>query len=266
MMSIVYRMGVNMFGGFGLRKYGVLNKIFVFFSKRAKSEVFSFNGINIYQDQVNGIGFDVFEESTRDAFLDVVKPGMMVLDIGADVGFYSLLAAKQGATVYAFEPNKNSLEFFKESLKDNNLNASVHIYRNAVSDKKESVELHEAGPQTTVGYTWIKGTKTSTVQSITIDSLRITPDVVKIDTEGSEVKVLRGMKETLLRSPRLVLFIEFYPYLLEKNNCTTEEFFDLLEGRLFYDLTEKRYYTPKELIDRYPAVQNNITNLLVVNT
>jgi FkbM family methyltransferase len=150
-------------------------------------------------------------------FADVIRPGMVVLDIGAFVGWYTLLAARGvGARgrVYAFEPDPRNFNLLHENLRLNQLDSRVIGLPKAVSDETgiQSFFLH-GGDQSRSSLIPSGGGHESTkVGTIVLDDFLdrgIKVDVVKIDIEGGEVNALRGMQETLSRARRGVkLFVE----------------------------------------------------------
>lgn len=153
------------------------------------------------------------------AFKAVVTPGATVLDVGANVGAYTLLFATWiGASgrVVAFEPASASREGLAAHLAINGLADRVTIRSEAVSDRTGSVQFTNTGTHGDNRIVRGADCGTSIVPSITIDdvcaSLRLVPDVIKIDVEGSELSALRGASRTIAsRGSALALFVELHP-------------------------------------------------------
>jgi len=61
-----------------------------------------------------------------------LKPGSVLYDVGADIGFYSLLAARQSARVFAFEPDVQNVEALERHVRLNFLGAKIEVIRAAV--------------------------------------------------------------------------------------------------------------------------------------
>ena len=141
-----------------------------------------------------------FESQSIAAWLDAC-PGT-VLDIGAYTGIYSILAARAGAAVIAFEPNEPVFARLLENIERNSV--EVGAQKLAVSDYN--------GGGRVVANTRVKLTSAgrlehgSAVQVIRLDDMGI-EDVaaIKIDTEGHECAVIRGAYETIKRDRPLII-------------------------------------------------------------
>jgi FkbM family methyltransferase len=155
------------------------------------------------------------------AFRSVVRPGMTALDIGANVGAYSLLLGQwvgPAGAVYAFEPAPRVFDGLVRHIELNHLAGVVHPVRAAVGRTSATASLVVAG---THGESRLAGASDTGMPTIdvavtTIDEFcaqhRITPAFIKVDVEGAELDVLRGARATILRSlPALALFVEMHP-------------------------------------------------------
>jgi FkbM family methyltransferase len=159
-------------------------------------------------------------------FSQTVRPGMVVIDIGAHIGLYTLYAARllagQGK-IYSFEPTPRSFELLQDNVQVNGFLESgvVAMRRMAVSDRPGYSSFttypRNSGHNTFFGDE--TGGETMTVETVTIDEqLANEPkvDVVKIDAEGAEPLILRGMTETIARNPGIWIFLEFAPVHLRR--------------------------------------------------
>lgn len=148
------------------------------------------------------------EEQTR-LFERVVAPGETVLDLGAHLGYYtllaSLLAGREGRVV-AFEPDPRNAWYLRRHAALNRCR-NVQVEEAAVFDRGGSLGF-AAGPGSGTGRVSVaSGLPVSVVRLDDFVSERgLRPGVVKIDVEGSEGEVLSGARETL-RSHRPVLFL-----------------------------------------------------------
>jgi FkbM family methyltransferase len=138
-----------------------------------------------------------------------VRPGSVFWDVGANVGFYSLLASGLVASgkVFAFEPVPRNLAYLREHLALNRV-TNVEVLTIAVSDRNgaSSFEIEETG---FMGHLSSEGNMT--VSTATLDSLVeagrvLPPDYVKMDIEGAELLALRGASRAFQRF-RPVLFL-----------------------------------------------------------
>jgi FkbM family methyltransferase len=170
----------------------------------------------------------------------ILKPGMTFVDVGANMGLYTLYAAlKVGdrGRVLAIEPSRREVEALKENLEINTLD-NVRIWRMAVSDQPSEVELLVAAEKYSghntlgaFGYdTPLDHTERIDAQSL--DALVLAealPQVhfIKMDIEGSELKALRGAALTLQRD-HPVLLLELSDRALQHQNASSADVLALL--------------------------------------
>jgi FkbM family methyltransferase len=148
------------------------------------------------------------------SFMRKYLDGGTFLDVGANIGLVTLLVADRVQHAILFEPNPTVAERAKENLRLNNLTFEVFV--GALSDAVGTIEFENGGPnscnRTVDGFA--TSLPTITVARTTLDQfLREYPidappiRAVKIDVEGHENSVLRGMKGFLKgQRPRLVMF------------------------------------------------------------
>lgn len=134
----------------------------------------------------------------------MVSPGSVVFDLGAHVGFHTLLASVlvgSKGKVFAFEPMPKNLHYLKEHLKINQIN-NVTIIEAAVSEKN-GVAYFEQTESSFQGHLSSQGS--IRVNVVSLDQLIAegkvpTPDYIKMDVEGAEVQVLQGAKSLIEKS------------------------------------------------------------------
>jgi FkbM family methyltransferase len=181
--------------------------------------------------QVDSTFFNSFDQQEYEAFstevfLRCLKPGSTVVDIGANAGYFTLLAARavgpQGK-VYAFEPSSQAYGFLERNIRDNGYSATVRPVKQAVSSKSEVLEFFNynyAGGAGSLyrndGITNLSVKNVEQVQCTSIDDFVAgqAVDLVKMDVEGHEPAALEGMRKTILSNPGLIIFSEVYPGLL----------------------------------------------------
>ena len=164
-----------------------------------------------------------------EAFRRVVRPGFTVLDVGANVGAYTLLFAQwvgPAGHVIAFEPAPASIEGLRRQLALNHLAARVEVVEAAVAGTvgSASFECDGASGANALG-TGARDARTITVATTTIDAFcaahGVRPDVIKIDVEGAELDVLRGARQTLASSS-VEAFVEFHPTAWTQRGITPQ--------------------------------------------
>ncbi|MFQ3474862.1 FkbM family methyltransferase [Halonotius sp. F2-221B] len=137
-------------------------------------------------------------------FVDEVRPGDTVWDVGANVGTYSLFAAKQGASTVAFEPASDALSRLRKNIELNSVDISVMEI--ALADEEGTRNLIDTGKS---GHRKLSDGDGETVKVRRGDALELEqPDVIKIDVEGAEHEVLHGMRENL--SGARVCYVELH--------------------------------------------------------
>lgn len=166
-------------------------------------------GLKIYASDRSNIGYALgTTEPDVQAFLAAqLSPGDVCCDIGANVGFFTLIAARlvgSAGKVYAFEPLPSNAEALRRNVDLNGLQ-NVEVIEAAVSDRSGTAEL-------LLGQSSLDG-KLSTgddptgqsisVRLISLDQVGMVrePALIKIDAEGAEFSVLEGMRQTLTSTP-----------------------------------------------------------------
>jgi FkbM family methyltransferase len=186
-----------------------------------------------------------------------IQPGMNVVDIGANVGLYSVLAQRlagpQG-TVWAFEPSAESFARLSENL-DLNAATSVRAFKMALADQHGGslVMRRDAGfrdgdryaVHATPAIVDAAGTQRhegdeECVPAATLDEFFLsdgqrlpTVDFIKLDVEGGELAVLRGAQRLLKSSPRIVIMFECVADTCQRAGHQQDEVFGLLQGMGF---------------------------------
>jgi FkbM family methyltransferase len=146
------------------------------------------------------------------------RPGATVLDLGANVGAYTLLFAQwvgAGGHVYAFEPASASRAGLERHVSINGLADRVTIRPDAVSSASGVCRFIQRGTDGGNRIAHASDADTVEVPAITVDefcgSFRVTPDVIKIDVEGAELEALRGARRIIAeRGASLALFVELH--------------------------------------------------------
>ena len=147
------------------------------------------------------VGIGLAEPDTMGFLLHYLRPGDLVIDVGANAGSYSLLAAARGARVIAVEPNPLPRGFLRRSLALNGLSAA--IAEAAVSDRPGTLRMDLAGDAT--GHVVPAGGEP--IVATTLDALAggDSPALVKIDVEGHEAAVIAGGLAALSRAAAAII-------------------------------------------------------------
>lgn len=157
------------------------------------------------------------EQPVQEAFAHYLQPGAVVYDIGANVGFFTVISARlvgPAGHVYAFEPLPENTVTIRRNIALNNFQ-HVTVFEQAVSDtsgKGELMVAHYSGGSALTSATLPPDVKGSLpVELVTIDDLihqqnLRPPTFVKIDVEGAEIAVLRGMIQTIQTYKPIIIY------------------------------------------------------------
>jgi len=177
-----------------------------------------------------------YEPDVWDSIMSAVRPGDVVVDVGAHIGLYTIaIASRLGSDgqIYAFEPDPYNLQLLRRHVELNGVGARASVFPYAVSDRDGLLSF--VGGRHSQSHAELAPSESSTqVPTVTLDatfpSERV--DLLKIDVEGFEVHVLRGATNLLgdaRRGPRTI-FIEVHPYAWEQFRVSSASLLDLLES------------------------------------
>lgn len=178
-----------------------------------------------------------YEPDTVTLFQKLIHPGMTVVDLGAHIGLYSLLAANltgPDGRVYSFEPMPSNYALLLKNITANGYENIIKAVNKAVSDKSGLAFLffNKRDESSLYAVSRTRG-GILIVETITLDDFfegegwpKI--DLIKMDIEGAEIAALKGAKQLIERNPDLKLIVEFAPNLQAAAGVTNEEFFKTL--------------------------------------
>lgn len=166
--------------------------------------------------------------------MSAVKEGDTVIDIGANIGYFTVLLAKlvgEKGRVYAFEPDPRNFELLKRTIKQNNF-TQVIAEQFAVSNRNGEVSFYQTK-------SWAANTlnREYNLPSVEVDVVSL--DVylfiernirfVKIDTDGSEILAIQGMQNLIKQSPNIRILAEYQPSNLKRYLANPLDFIPLAE-------------------------------------
>jgi FkbM family methyltransferase len=205
-------------------------------------------GLEWNLDPADYVQADLFWLGQRDTWdvyhlRRIAQPSSNILDIGANFGYYSLILAaslQRQCAIHAFDPNPSTFDRLLKNIQLNSMQSVVEAHRLGLSDMETVVTLDErpgnsGATRLTDSLDGIK------VQVTTVDAFCRTQtmkrvDLLKIDVEGYEARVLRGANQTISRH-KPAIFIELFPKGLERQGSSAEEVVSLLTAH-GYDLFE----------------------------
>lgn len=181
------------------------------------------------------------------ALEQTLKEGMVFVDVGAYIGYFSLFAARivgKRGRVIAFEPDEHNFSLLEKNVEKNGY-SNIETIKKAVSNKdgaayfylkKENLSAHTLAKE--------RNTIEVEVETTTLDSFfgknrRV--DVIKIDVEGAEPAVFQGMQSLVQANKKIKLIFEFYPRAIERFGYSPEQFLHDLKNAGFslYRIADK---------------------------
>jgi len=196
-------------------------------------------GQKMYFDTNDGHGMTaqlflggLYEKYETNLFKSVAGEGMTVVDLGANIGYYTLLAAKlvgRKGRVFAFEPAPDNFSLLLKNIDANGYDNIIPVPK-AVSNKTGTTKLflHRMNKGDHRIYDSHDGREAITVDATTLDAFfengQYPIDVIKMDIQGAEMAALQGMTEAVLKNDSLKIFTEFWPEMLQKFGFSPLEF------------------------------------------
>jgi FkbM family methyltransferase len=198
-------------------------------------EVVTVTGAKFWIDPVSIFGLSIlkqgeFEKPLTRAVLTLLRPGDSFVDVGANEGCFSALAARKvGANgrVLAIEPQRRLHDVLKRNIAANSL-TNVDVVSAAVADKEGKTLLY-LRPSTNTGASsftkhWRFGNRTEEVHMTTLDRLLSERNfasvrLMKVDCEGAEPPVIAGVKNALRARRIEIIVVDCHPKIVSVTEC-----------------------------------------------
>lgn len=221
---------------------------------------------------VNG----VYAKFTTEVFKREIKRGMSIVDIGAHIGYYTLLFARltgEEGKVFAFEPSAENFSLLTKNVEINGYKNVVLIPKavlNFTGKTKLFLDKDSSCGHRTYLFEQKKGENCLLVDTVSLDDFfkdkNQNIDLIKMDIEGAEYASLQGMSRLLEKNKDLKIVTEFYPKLIREFGSFPEDYLEALThwGFEFYYINERKEKI--ELVD-IPGIMrickgNTVINLL----
>ena len=184
---------------------------------------------------------DTWEPETTATIRDILKPGDTFIDVGANIGWFTLIASREvgeEGRVIAFEPDPESFDILRRNVTVNKC-PNVILEKDALSNKRGTIWLY-IHDKNKGGHSLLKSDERSQrveVQALTLDEylqgFERKIALVKMDTEGAEGLILEGMQSTIQTQDRMDIVMEFAPNALRPLGTDPEA--------MLYRLLESNY-------------------------
>jgi len=194
-------------------------------------------------DSISVYTWKPFEPDVTEAFVRQLHSGDVVVDVGAHIGYYTLLAAQavgQEGRVFAFEPDPTNYDLLQKNVKLNGYK-NVIALNTAVSDssKHTALFLGPTSSENSLIRDNTKKAKSMVVETTSLDDFfksfpeKIKIALIKIDVEGSEMLVLAGMSQIMSDNTRLAIISEYVPKFLSRSATNPQDYIKKLRENGF---------------------------------
>ena len=213
--------------------------------------------------------FGIWEPNLTHYIRRTLCPGDYFIDVGANVGFYTLLGAKcvgEAGKVHAIEASPIICTFLRKNL-ELNVFKNIAVHNLAVSDKCQALEIFNAKNSQNFGATTTRSSKAITrgfkseghVDAAPIDQIVPRDDllkarIIKIDVEGAEAQVIQGMLHLLKEfSDNTEIIVELNREAIEESDQTIGDILELFKQNGFYAFQILNDYSADPYLYRSPV-------------
>lgn len=277
MLISLYRRIKPILAGYGIGKFYPVK----FVLEHLKSDVALVQGHKMFLDSKDSLSLTlngIYEEFETELVKKEIRRGDVVLDIGANIGYYTLLFAKlvgENGKVIAFEPDPTNFALLKRNVEINGYK-NVVLVQKAVSNKSGKLKLYlsEDNKGDHRIYNSHDNRKFVEIEGIKLDDYfkdeNRKINFVKMDIQGAEGGAVQGMFELLMKNRSMEIISEFWPIGLKRFGIEPIEYLKMLlsHGFKLYELNEKEkkldIVNITKLLEVYTIENGNHTNLLCI--
>jgi FkbM family methyltransferase len=178
------------------------------------------------------------EDVTADYIKPLLRPGSTFVDVGANVGYFTLLASTLGARVVAYEPTPSVFARLRENV-DLNGFQQAQLVNAAVMDKPGTLSLHLSGDDPEANSLFGDGPQSVRVPAVSLDEDLAARgiehvDLLKIDAEGAEAFVLDGATRLLSSPNPPAILVEVNAFTLRSAGLQPSDILSRLESHGYH--------------------------------
>jgi len=243
-----------------LKKKGKLkipfsSKIRQYVKSKAQTDFVKVEGSKMHLDENDSLNLSTnkFEPIETELVKKEIKLNSNVIDIGSNIGYYSLLFSKivgKNGKVFSFEPEPNNFKILKKNVFVNG-HENIQLENIALSNKNGTTKLFLA--EKNKGMHRVYQSKLCTDDFIEVKMIKLDDyfsknpfaekiSFIKMDVEGYEYFVLEGMTSLIAKNKNLKILLEFIPASIKESNSDPKKLLDFLEinGFKIYNINKEK--------------------------
>ncbi len=275
---LIYQKGAKLLTGSGISQNRVFRVFLNKLNSKLKVEFIEFEGNKLYLDTDDSLFLSVYgfhEKTETELVKNEIKFGDVVIDIGANIGYYTLLFAKLvGPTghVFAFEPDLNNFKLLTKNIFENGF-TNVTLIQKAISNENDIKDFYLTNSGTTAHRLSKPHNNNNSVkiETTTLDeflkNFNKNVNFIKIDIHGAEGKAIKGMLSTIKKTPSIKILQEWWPDAIKDYDMEPEEHLNILTtlGFTFYEIDDVNGKIMEssidELLNKYPTTKIKDVNI-----
>ncbi len=280
-LLLMYKKGVKILSGHGIEKFYFVKIINSFITSHLKSNFAEVQGHKMFLDSKDSLCLStvgVHERFETELVQKEIKRGNVVLDIGANIGYYTLIFAKlvgEEGSVFAFEPDPDNFALLKKNVEIIGYR-NVILVQKAVSNKSGKLKLYLC--EENMGDHRIYNSHDNR-KSVEIEAIRLDDyfkdydrkvDFIKMDIQGAEGEAIQGASSFLQKNKNVKIVSEFWPIGLKRSGIEPEDYLKLLlkhDFELYHVNKREKKIEPvniHKLLKTYTSEKGNFTDLFQV--
>ena len=222
--------GLNRFSNNILKEIKYKATRYLYLNAGINYKIEKIQGSKMYLDLGDrGISRDLMRDKKREITSSeevkkILKQNDIVLEVGANIGYYALMESKivgKNGKIYACEPVEKNYDILNKNIKINNYE-NIETYKIALGAKngKEKINISECSNLHSMSESFISD-ETTEVDVLTVDTFlkdKMTPTLIRMDVEGYEWEIVKGMEKTLMDKNLKNLYIEIHPSLMKHDD------------------------------------------------
>ena len=184
-----------------------------------------------FRDYVNEFPETVYQQGALDAAFKFVKTFNVAIDAGANIGLQSVRLAQKFNQVHSFEPTSVNYDCLINNVKSF---SNIQVYKIGLGERNESAiiklptESKNCGAFSIIDFNNSEHSVfTENIEILPLDKFQLSPNLIKIDTQGFELFILKGSETTLKSNPVLIIECE-----KKKDKQLISEFLSKINYRL----------------------------------